>query len=96
LNKIIDFAELTIDKSMDSFISKWKQKQQYIISEFNTLDRIVADTLAEKDYKWDPLCIISEAIVQQRLRLEKFEIKCHGLNIFPTDSKSLYSLLEKC
>ena len=93
---IINFVGLTINKSLDNFITEWQQKQQYIVAEFDTLDQIVFNTLAKKDYKWKPLCIVSEAIIQQRLRSKNFEIRCDGLNTFPTESKTLYSLLEKC
>jgi hypothetical protein len=96
LINIINFAGLTIDKPLDNFVTKWQQKQQYIVSKFDTLDQIMFDTLAQKDYEWKPLCIIGEAIIQQRLRIKNFEIRCDGLNTFPTDSKTLYSLLEKC
>lgn len=96
LKSIIDFVGLTMDKPLDNFVVEWQQKQQYIVSEFDILDQIITNTLNQTDYEWKPLCIISEAIIQQRLRVEKFEIRCDGLNSFPTDSKTLYSLLEKC
>ena len=93
---IVNFTKLTISKQLDDFVTKWQQKQQYIVSEFDTLDQIMSNTLSQKDFSWCPLCIIGEAIIQQRLRAEKFEIRCDGLNTFPTDAKTLYSLLEKC
>jgi len=96
LNNIIDFAGLTIDKPMDDFVLKWQQKQQYVVDEFDTLNQILINTLNQKDYEWKPVCIISEAIIQQRLRSNGFEIRCDGLNTFPTNAKTLYSLLEKC
>jgi hypothetical protein len=96
LTNIINFTGLTISKPLDNFVNEWQQKQQYIVSEFNTLDQIVSNTLAQEDYEWKSLCIISEAIIQQRLRSKGFEIRCDGLNTFPTNTKMLYSLLEKC
>ena len=39
--------------------------------------------------------IFDEAYVQSLLRKQKFEIKCDGLNIFPTSSFELHNLIYK-
>jgi len=98
LIKIIDFCNLTHKSSanLDKFIIEWQQKQNYIVQEFNLLDRILKNTLNKIDYHWNHLNIIAESIIQQRLRVCGYEIRCDGLNIFPTNSISLYNLLEKC
>ena len=96
LLKIIDFCGLTLSKDLDPFINEWRSKQQYILDEFKLLDQIIEHTIANQDFSWKPINIISEAIIQQRLRKAGYEIKCHDLNTFPTDSKTLYFLLEKC
>ena len=46
-------------------------------------------------FEWNKVSIISEAIVQQRLRSLGYEIRCDGLNNFPTDSHTLGNLLEE-
>jgi len=98
LLKIIDFCDLTYNPSADlnNFVTEWQQKQSYIVEEFNLLDRIVENTLNKVEYKWKDLNIIAESIIQQRLRTSGYEICCDGLNAFPTNSLSLYNLLEKC
>lgn len=96
LLKIIDFCELTLNDNIDSFVLEWQQKQKYIINEFDLLDKIVKSVVENIQFNWTNLNIISEAIIQQRLREKGFEIKCDGLNTFPTNSISLYNLLEKC
>ena len=98
MNKILNYCEVTVQdaESFEAFIDAWIYAQQYIVSEFNEIDKIIENTLNQIDYTWSDLSIVSEAIIQQRLRSKKFELKCNGLNIFPTDSKTLYSLLEKC
>jgi hypothetical protein len=98
LTKIVDFCNLTCDTSsnLDDFIDTWQQKQNYIVEEFNLLDQITETTLNKIDHSWKDLNIIAESIIQQRLRKHGYEIRCDGLNIFPTDSISLYNLLEKC
>jgi hypothetical protein len=96
--KIVNFCELTLlDKELDSFVNEWTSKQQYIVNHFNLLDKVIENTLNDKYFDWstDRLCIISEAIIQQRLRSLGYEIKCFNLNKFPTNSKDLATLLEK-
>lgn len=96
LLKIIKFCNLTLSQDLDPFINNWVSKQQYILTEFNLLDQIIENTINDCDFNWQPISIVSEGIIQQRLRSKGYEIRCDGLNTFPTDSKTLYSLLEKC
>ena len=42
---------------------------------------------------WDDLCIVSQAWIQYQLRNQGYEIQCHNLNGFPTDTQSLQSLV---
>jgi hypothetical protein len=92
IEQIAEFCKLTITNDMLLFLSEWQQHQQYIVTEFEYLDQIIDQTIDN----WKPLSIISEAIIQQRLRSKGIELCCHGLNTFPTDSNSLYKLLKKC
>lgn len=94
--KLIDFCHLTKQGNLAEFSDHWLAKQSYIIEEFNLLEQIVTNTIANIKFEWNPINIIAESIIQQRLRSNGYEIKCDGLNIFPTDSETLYNLLEKC
>jgi len=96
LIKIINHCGLTPDGDIDSFVTKWQLAQQYVVDEFDLLDHIVDSAINQKDFSWSPTHVIAEAIVQQRLRTCGYEIRCDGLNNFPTDAKTLYNLLEKC
>ena len=96
LNKIINHCALTVANDLDRFVTEWQQAQQYVIDEFDLLDQIVDSTVNHIDFSWQPINVIAEAIVQQRLRTFGYEIRCDGLNIFPTNAKTLYNLLEKC
>lgn len=96
LIKIINHCGLTLGGDLSSFITKWQRAQQYIVDEFGLLDLIVDSTINQKDFCWRPTHMLAEAIVQQRLRTHRYEIRCDGLDIFPTDSETLYNLLEKC
>lgn len=96
LIKIINHCKLTLNGDLDSFIAKWQVAQQYVVDEFDLLDQIVDCTVKQVEFDWKSINIIAEAIVQQRLRTFGYEIRCDGLNIFPTNAKTLYNLLEKC
>jgi hypothetical protein len=94
--RIFKFLNLTPTGDLDLFIADWTKKQQYIVDEFDLLDRIVDCSINNQPLEWQPINLIAEAIVQQRLRAVGYEIRCDGLDTFPTDSRTLYNLLEKC
>jgi len=94
--RIFKFCNTEIVGDIDSFIKEWSEKQQYIVDEFTLLDDICNNTINNIAFSWNPINIIAESIVQQRLRALGFEIQCDGLNNFPIDSKTLYNLLERC
>ena len=84
-----------LKNEFDDFITIWKLKQQYLIDEHNTIKNIVKSIITNTLYTWTKLNILSEAMVQKRLRDEGFEIKCYNLNTFPTNSIELYQLLDR-
>jgi hypothetical protein len=94
-NQIISFCKLTKNESnLNKFVSEWQKKQQYIYREYQLIDQIVNFTLDQIPFSWDSVNIIAEAIIQQRLRARGYEIRCDGLDCFPTNSSDLFSLLE--
>jgi hypothetical protein len=94
-DQILNFAQLTKIKNFSEFVSEWQQAQKYIVDEFNLLDQIVDCTIAKQPLAWQPINILAEAIVQQRLRTKGYEIRCDGLDKFPTDAIMFNTLLEK-
>jgi hypothetical protein len=94
--KILQHCNLTESSGLDDFGAHWRSKQQYIMDEFDLLDRVIECTINNVPFSWNPVNIIAEAIVQQRLRANGYEIRCDGLDVFPTESTTLYNLLEKC
>ena len=96
VRKIFQHCDLTESLGLDDFAVHWRSKQQYIMDEFDLLDRVVECTINNVPFSWNPVNIIAEAIVQQRLRAVGYEIRCDGLDTFPTDSTIFYNLLEKC
>ncbi len=96
ITRVFDFCNVLITGDLDLFVNKWTEKQQYVIDEFNLLDDICNNTINNIAFSWEQLHIVASAIVQQRLRSLGYEIQCDGLNTFPTDSATLYNLLERC
>lgn len=86
---------LTQQSGLEQFLESWRSAQAYVLDEFSLLDNIVHYSTNNQTLLWKPINPIAEAIVQQRLRALGYEIRCDGLNTFPTDSKTLYNLLEK-
>jgi hypothetical protein len=77
------------------FSEVWRSKQQYLIDEYKLVNDIVKNSINKTNFDWVPLNIISESIIQQQLRSHGYEIKCHNLNSFPTNSIHLHHLMEK-
>ena len=92
---VIDHCGLENTAPLDDFVVTWRQAQQYIVDEFDLLDQIVENTINNNLMEWLPINIVAESIVQQRLRARGYNIRCDGLDIFPTDSTTLFNLLEK-
>lgn len=91
---IINFCNLTKKCNLDEFVTQWSNSQKYILDEYALINRIVESTIQPYDYSWEPLHPVAEAMIQKKLRDCGFEIRCDGLNIFPTNSLDLYKLLD--
>jgi len=94
-HRITSHFNLTIDGDYHSFIKKWQVAQQYIVDEFDLIDKIVYNTSNNLDFTWNSakLDIVAESIIQKRLRDSGYEIQCWNLNVFPDNSKQLYNIL---
>jgi len=91
----------TIDTSkleeFKQFISDWRNKQQYLVDEVDLVNKIVDAVVNRKITSWNQsqLCIFSEAMIQKKLKTNGYDLRCFGLNDFPTNSVDLYRLVEK-
>jgi hypothetical protein len=60
-------------------------------------DALCADIISavtnNQNLLWEPLSLLSEAWIQWQLRNLGYEIQCHGLDKFPTNSVHLHELL---
>lgn len=83
----------TLEKNIKNLDKFFKE----ILTEFELLEKIVYNTVNKKKFEWNNtrLSLVSEAIIQRRLREQGYEIKCFNLNSFPTDTTCLMNILEK-
>lgn len=96
MNTIFDYCNLTWNnKDIDNFLNIWHNKQTVIIKKFDDCNSILNNIVNNVDSSWNKLDFIQETIIQRKLRDYGYEIKCWGLNEFPTNTEHLYKLLEK-
>jgi hypothetical protein len=95
LYEIIDFCELNLLTSPDSFLDEYRQKQQYVLHEYELIENIVRTVLNGQKFSWDQLSIIGEAILQHHFRTQDYEWYCDGLDILPTNSIDFADILYK-
>jgi len=97
IDKIFQLCNLTKtnEHDLDSFLTKWREKQQYVIDEYAIINNIVDKTINNEEFNWTPLNIIAESIIQRKLRSQGYEIKCWQLNEFPTNALELNKLLTR-
>jgi hypothetical protein len=91
---MLDYCNLTLDPAneIDNFYLEWFEKQQYIVNEFQTIQLIIK-SLQGEPFKWSPLSIMGEAIVQYIVRTQGTEIACHNLDQFPTTTQEFKNIL---
>jgi hypothetical protein len=95
LQRLKEFCELDYQKPIANlypFHEKNLQLQKHI--DHDQICRNIVNSIKEQtNLKWSPLTLPSEAWVQWELRNQGFEIRCNGLDKFPTNSVQLRELL---
>jgi len=93
--KIIKYCNLTIDesKNINDFYKIWFSKQQYILNEFEIVNRVIDKITSGEYFSWEPISMVGEAIIQSRLRQNGIEIACFNLDIFPTNTTDLQKVI---
>lgn len=67
--------------------------RQKFLDDDQLCKKIIYSTLNSLNFDWPVLSLGSESWIQWELRNQGFEIRCHGLDIFPTNSLQLKELL---
>lgn len=95
LDKITTVLNLDTKKEIQQLLPYHKQNLQ--LQKFLHHDQLCANIVqsmySNTDWSWEPLGLFGESWVQWELRNQGFEIQCHDLDIFPTNSLQLKKLL---
>lgn len=93
ITNLLDELKLPmIRDNVDFVYNEWNKLQFYKNRDLE-VKNIVQAVLNNKDLTWNELSIIDEAEIQRQLRNCNWEIKCFGLDRFPTSTKELKSYL---
>jgi hypothetical protein len=99
LEKIIAAGKIKTLRPLDELRSSHQRmlSLQQNIGQDQLCHEIVDSTLSNKLFDWSAcsLPLASQSWIQWQLRNQGWEIKCHELNTFPTNSESLEKLLIK-
>jgi hypothetical protein len=95
LADLVDFLQLKIQRPISALLPYHEQniKLQKFINQDKICNHIIDSIQNDKFITWDALPVVSEAWIQWRLRELGYEIRCHGLDTFPTTSVQLKELL---
>lgn len=96
VKKIINHANLTLadEEGLHEFAKVWLSKQQYIIDKHSMMQTVFENTMQNRNFTWDNLDLLSEAILQYKFKKQGMLLKCFDLNSFPTSTKALLRCFE--
>lgn len=95
--EIQEFCQLDFKTNVDALIPFHDQmlgSQQYLTQD-EICTNIVDSLINSQPIEWNNLPIPSQSWVQWQLRNLGYEIRCNGLDIFPTNSVQLQELIYK-
>jgi hypothetical protein len=97
LCQIESFCKLKYVKSISELIPFHHQnlQNQRHLNEDALCAQIINSIIEPKEFSWYKLSLVSESWIQWQLRNLGYEIRCHELNEFPTNSICLKKLLYK-
>ena len=99
LEKIIESSGMKISRPVEELQASHHRmlSLQQNIGQDRLCHQIIDATVSNKLFDWSDqvLPLASQSWIQWQLRNQGWEIKCHDLNTFPTNSESLEKLLIK-
>jgi hypothetical protein len=95
ITDLVDFLQLDIQQPISNLLPYHEQniKLQKYINQDSICNQIIDSIQNKSVITWETLPYPSEAWIQWRLRELGYELRCHGLDIFPTNSVKLTELL---
>ena len=99
INQIQDFCNLKFTKSVVDLLPSHARMLELQVHRHQdrTAQRIIDSVTNQTEFDWQntPTTLATESWIQWQLRNLGYEIQCHGLDIFPTNSVQLQDLLYK-
>jgi hypothetical protein len=93
---VLQYLDLPIvhDNQFDRIKNQWLDSEKFV-SVDSLCQHIVSAVLSDQKFEWksDQLSLIDEAYIQYLLRQNRLELRCYGLDTFPTSSVQLKELL---
>lgn len=95
LQKIKVFCDIEYVRPIQDLLPFHEQnfKNQKYLHHDALCTNIIQAVTNNQNLSWEPLSLPSEAWIQWQLRNLGYEIRCHGLDKFPTNSVHLHELL---
>lgn len=95
ITDLVDFLSLDIQQPVSRLLPYHDEniKLQKYINQDSICNQIITSISNNNFLSWDPLPLLSESWIQWKLRELGYEIRCHGLDTFPTTSIQLKELL---
>jgi len=92
---LTNLLKLDVQRPIGTLLPYHEQniKLQKHINQDKICSHIIDSILHDKPTAWNALPLVSEAWIQWKLRELGYEIRCHGLDTFPTTSVQLKELL---
>lgn len=90
--KYLDIDANLDEKVLSNLYNEWQATQIHFFKD-KLLHDIIEATVNDLPMSWSNLTLVDEAVIQYLLRKRKFEIKCYGLNKFPSNTKQLRELI---
>jgi len=98
LEKIIDFWGVVPARPITDLVPSHKKmlSLQRHLGKDMLCANIIDSVLGNADpMTWENLCMVSQAWIQHQLRQRGYELLCHNLNSFPTNTADLKSIVVK-
>lgn len=95
INRVKIHCNLQFKKDVGELLPYHQQnlKLQKYINQDQLCNQIISAVVNNQVFEWEKLTLTSESWLQWELRNCGFEIRCHGLDMFPTNSVQLKELL---
>jgi len=92
---VSNFCQIDLKRPIKDLLPFHHQniKLQKFINQDRICNQIIQSIISGSNLDWEPLPLPSEAWLQWQLRNLGFEIQCHELDVFPTNSLQLKKLL---